>query len=203
MERGQGPPDAKRSRVEYHQLHSPTAYDARYDPGRALPIPGIPPGPPPQPEGPPRRHSDYNNHADPRSRPYEYNGPGPRDTIMKQDPSLEQRPQLDVMRPNSTGHHPMHQHRRPVDDMRPYDHPNVTNGSLSATTQYMPPPQYPDRPYYEPPMSEGPREPIYPIEVGFTSSSSSTQKKRSARTTQVCRVRCVAGNSLLTVFSGL
>lgn len=171
-----------------HSPHSPPAYDARYGPDRSLPPPPPPPprlGPPPLPQlgEPIRRHS---NQYDELSRTY--NGYDHRDSPLKQDPSLDQRSQIDLIRPNSTGHHPMH-HPRPDDRRPPYDHPSVSNGSLSATPQYMPPPppQYPERPYYEPAMSEPPREQMgFPIEVGYSTTSSSSQKKRSARTTQAC-----------------
>lgn len=173
MERG--PPEPKRMRSEYN-MHSPTTYGGRaYDPvDRALPAPLGPPLPPGEPH---RRHS---NHYDDASRAY--NG-YPRD--MKPEPALEQRPHIDPLRPNSTGHHPIH--RRPVEDMRPpYDHHSMSNGSMASP--YPPPPQaYPERPYYTEPtsLSEIPREPMgYPIEI--STSSSSTQKKRSARTTQAC-----------------
>ena len=165
-------------RSDYQPLHSPTAYGPGYSAERALPLPQ---NLPQQVAEPIRRHSSQ--YEDPSRA---YNGYAPRDAIMKQDPGLEQRPQPDVMRPNSTGHHPLHR-PRPVDEMRPvYDHPAMSNGSLSTAPYMPPPPQYgPERAYYEPAMSEAPREHMqYPIE--FTSSSSSGQKKRSARTTQAC-----------------
>lgn len=184
----EGQPVAKRRRES--PPHWP--HDNRSFHERSLPPPRHG-QPPPQP---PRRHSDYPTSfgEDPHRRqmPYDYPQHQPREPSVKADPMLE-RPQLHGVRPHSTGHHPL-DHGQERDDMRqPYDHANGANGTLHPPQPYqmqLPRSQIPaEAPSFYPPAMYDPSRDDPPrdssVAFEFATSASSSQKKRSARTTMV------------------
>ena len=187
---------------------------ARYPPPHQHAYPNTISLPPPQgPPHPPRRHSEYNYSTEdsrrpppPSRSPYDHGhgGYSSRESTVKRDLAVAERPQLQEVRPHSTG--------RPIDnrpkqeDMRGpgYEHTVAPGGSMypPSPAGYIPHPSHMGTPHllhspasfnsYDgrppPPVFDTHSEQQQQVPVEYMGSMSSTQKKRAARTTQVSDV---------------
>jgi hypothetical protein len=190
-----GPPDSKRIRVDPNPWSANDAHINRHPGGHPYSQATLP-RPQRRLSGARQHYEQDNTRRHSQAHPFEsYGTPGPRDPAIKPDPN--EPPPLHNSRPHSEGHRSEAHANIPPSDlrvqtMRPYDHPHA---QPQGPQHYIPQPQqsplHPPRPgqlgfegngMYEQNGGEG--TPGVPFEYTGVSSSSS-QKKRTPRTTMV------------------
>lgn len=188
-------PDPKRIRSDPHPWVGNENQAPRLQHGALSYAPGQP-----QPQLS-RRRSEVIQHYEPEEAhrlshtPAQYDSygaPGPRDPAVKMDPGAD-RPQLQNMRTHSSGHLIEGRPKPLQDDPRVQNMPGYEPVTGPPASIHYHPPQSPlhpphpqyhfEAPIYEQSNSEGAREQIY---AEYTGTVSSSQKKRSPRTSQVC-----------------
>ncbi|KFY59113.1 hypothetical protein V497_04497 [Pseudogymnoascus sp. VKM F-4516 (FW-969)] len=191
-----GPPDSKRIRVDPNPWSANDTHIQRHPGGHPYSQATLP-RPQRRLSGARQHYEQDNTRRHSQAHLFDsYGTPGPRDPAIKPDPN--EPPPLHHSRPHSEGHRSEAHANIPPSDlrvqtMRPYDHPQA---QPQGPQHYIPQPQqsplHPPRPgqlgfegngMYEQNGGEG--TPGVPFEYTGVSSSSS-QKKRTPRTTMAC-----------------